>query len=170
MPNSRRPTAHESPVQAPLSRAEIAARSRSAPTIGERRRWLVIGMLADGEPLADIVAATFYRPRTIREIAQRYRQLGPTALVDQRAHSRGAAPLLTQEQQDELRQALQGPPPDGGEWTGPAVARWIADKTRRRVHRQRGWDYLRRLKGDDGAVRACRQPTGQQGDDDDSPA
>lgn len=149
MPNARRPTSHEALVQEPLNRTEIAARSQSAPTPGERRRWLVIGMLADEEPLAEIVAATSYRPRTIREIAQRYRQLGPAALVDRRAHSPGAAPLLTEEQQHELRQALQGRPPDGGEWTGPLVARWIAARTGRRVHRQRGWDYLRRLKGDD---------------------
>jgi transposase len=152
MSNTRRPAPGEAQAQAPLSRAELAARSRSAPTVAERRRWLVIGLLADGMPLAEIVAATSYRPRTIREIAQRYRQLGAAALTDGRAHSRGAAPLLTEEQQRELRQALQGPAPDGCDWTGPAVARWIAARTGRRVHRQRGWDYLRRLRGGDEAL------------------
>ncbi|MCC3466298.1 MAG: helix-turn-helix domain-containing protein, partial [Microcoleus sp. PH2017_06_SFM_O_A] len=53
---------------------------------------------------------------------------------------------LSPEQQEELRQALQGPAPDGGDWTGPKVARWIAEKTgSAHVWPQRGWDYLKRL-------------------------
>ncbi|MBC8077509.1 MAG: helix-turn-helix domain-containing protein, partial [Chloroflexales bacterium] len=156
----------ESAAQESLSRTEIAARSASAPTPGERRRWQVIGLLADGMALGEIVAATGYRPRTIREIAQRYRQFGPAALVDQRAHSQGAAPLLVAEQQHELRQALQNAPPDGGVWTGPKVAQWIAARIGRRVHRQRGWDYLRRIK-DTGAPAHAVQP---HDDDRDRPA
>jgi transposase len=129
------------------SRAEIAARSASAATAAERRRWQVIGLLADGTPLAEIVAATGYRPRTIRQIAQRYRDSGPAGLVDGRQRSLGATPLLSLEQQDELRAALQGVPPDGGRWNGPKVARWIAARTGKHVHRQRGWEYLRRFGG-----------------------
>lgn len=132
-----------------LSRADIAARSVSAPTVGERRRWQVIGLLADEVPLAEIVAATGYRPRTIREIAQRYHAFGAAALEDRRAHSQGAPPLISVSLQHELWQALQKPAPDGGVWTGPKVAQWIAAKTGKRVHRQRGWEYLRRLAGAD---------------------
>ncbi len=108
---------HESGAHgAHLSRPEIAARSASAATAAERRRWQVIGLLADGTPLAEIVAATGYRPRTIRQIAQRYRAAGPAGLVDGRQRSLGAVPLLSVEQQDELREALLGAPPDGGRW------------------------------------------------------
>ena len=132
---------------ASLSRAEIAARSLSASTAAERRRWQLIGLLADGAPLAEIVAATGYRPRTIREIAQRYQAAGAAALVDRRAQRRGAPRLLTPLLEHELWQALQGPAPDGGMWTGPKVAQWIAAKTGKRIFRQRGWEYLRRLAG-----------------------
>jgi transposase len=111
----------------------------------ERRRWQVIRMLADGAPLAEIEAATHYRPRTIREIAQRYRECGSAGLADRRQRSMGAAPILSQGQQHELRLALQKRAPDGGVWTGPKVARWIAARIGKRVHRQRGWEYLRRL-------------------------
>lgn len=128
-----------------LSRAEIAARSVSAPTAAERRRWQLIGLLADQAPLAEIEAATGYRPRTIREIAQRYRASGAAALVDRRAQSRGAPRLLAPLLEHELWQALQGPAPDGGIWTGPKVAHWIAAKTGKRIYRQRGCEYLRRL-------------------------
>jgi len=54
--------------------------------------------------------------------------------------------LLTLAQQQELKEALQSPPPDGGAWSGPKVAEWIAQKTgRQHVWPQRGWDYLKRL-------------------------
>lgn len=132
---------------ASLSRAEIAARSASAAKPAECRRWHVLGLLADGVPLADIEAATGCRPRTIRQIAQRYRELGPAGLADGRQHSPGAAPILTVEQQEELRLVLLHPAPDGGAWNGPKVAQWIAARMGKRVHRQRGWEYLRRLGG-----------------------
>jgi len=119
----------------------------SAPTAAERRRWQLIGLLADGVPLAEIVAATGYRPRTIRELAQRYQVSGAAALADRRVHSPGAPRLLTPFLEHELWQALHGPAPDGGVWTGPKVAQWIAAKTGKRIYRQRGWEYLRRLAG-----------------------
>jgi transposase len=124
---------------------EIAARAANAPTPVERQRWQVIGLLANKTSIVEIEVATGYRPRTIRQIAQRYRESGPAGLVDTRQHSEGGTPLLSDAQQRELRQALQGSPPGGGAWTGPRVAQWIAARTGRRVHRQRGWEYLRRL-------------------------
>ena len=139
------PTPHLSGEACSLSAEEIGTHSVSAPTTVERRRWQVIALLAEQTPIAEIVAATGYRPRTIRQIAQRYREAGPAGLADGRRHGAGAAPLLSDAQQRELRQALQSPPPDGGAWTGPKVAKWIAARTGRRVHRQRGWEYLRRL-------------------------
>jgi transposase len=138
-----------------LSRGEIAARCLSAPTANERRRWQVVGLLADQAPLAEIVAATGYRPRTIREIGQRYRELGAAALVDLRAHSQGAPALLSPSLQRELRRALQSPPAGGGAWTGPKVAQWIAARTGRRVHRQRGWEYLHRLQSTAAPAYSC---------------
>jgi transposase len=146
-PDAGQSSSREAGEQEALSRADITVRSTSASTAIERRRWQVIGLLADGAPLAEIVARTGYRPRTIREIAQRYRERGSAGLADRRQRSVGAAPILTENQQHDLRQALQNPAPDGGAWTGPKVARWIAARTGKRVHRQRGWEYLRRLGG-----------------------
>jgi hypothetical protein len=123
----------------------------------ERRRWEVIGPLADGAPLAEIVAATGCRRRTIRQIAQRYRESGPASLADGRQRSLGAAPILPEKQPD-LRQALQKRAPDGGVWTGPKVARWIATWAGKRVHRQcggsicGGWAVVLVLPGDQHAA------------------
>jgi transposase len=146
-PDAGQISSQEEGEQESLSRADTAVRSTSASTAIERRHWQVIGLLADGLPLAEIVAATGCRPRTIRQIAQRYRECGPVGLADGRQRSVGAAPILPEDQQRDLRRALQNPVPDGGVWTGPKVARWIAARTGKRVHRQRGWEYLRRLGG-----------------------
>ena len=146
-PDAGQMSSHEAGEQESLSRTDITVRSTSASTAIERRRWQVIGLLADGAPLTEIVATTGYPPRSIRQIAQRYRECGPVSLADGRQRSVGAARILSEDQQRDLRQALQKPAPDGGVWTGPKVARWIAARIGKRVHRQRGWEYLRRLGG-----------------------
>jgi hypothetical protein len=55
----------------------------------------VLLYLAAGVPLADIVALTGYRPRSIRQIAQRYIEMGADSLVDRRSFAQGAAPMLS---------------------------------------------------------------------------
>lgn len=137
-----------SKYQTMLNRAELTAHLAAATAPDARRRLQVLLHLADGTPLADIVALTGYRPRSIRQIAQRYIELGTAALVDRRTLAPGAAPLLSTAEQAELRQALLQQPPDGGVWTGPKVAQWIAAKTGKAVQRQRGWEYLRRLQAE----------------------
>ncbi len=58
--------------------------------------------------------------------------------------------MLDEEGQEALRQAiLAGPPPasvGGGMWSGPKVARWIAQRNGlEKVHVQRGFEYLRKV-------------------------
>jgi transposase len=130
--------------QISLSRAETEACEARVSNPGEQRRYQVI-LLEAHTSLAEIVGATGYRPRTIRQIAQRFRDHGLAGREDGRKHSTGASPILSLEEQDELRLVLQTPPSDGGVWTGPKVAQWIAAKTGKPVHRQRGWEYWRRL-------------------------
>ncbi len=77
--------------------------------------------------------------------AHRYNDEGPQGLGDRRPGNPGGTCLLSPEQQAQLRQALAEPPADGGLWTGPKVARWIASHTGSKVHAQRGWEYLKRL-------------------------
>jgi transposase len=53
--------------------------------------------------------------------------------------------LLDAAQQAQLQDALAGPAPDGGLWTGRQVARWMSQRLGRPVSPQRGWEWLRRL-------------------------
>jgi hypothetical protein len=143
MPHQHR--SHMSKYQARLNRADLEAHLAAATTPDERRRVQVLLYLEAGVPTTEIVGMTGYRPRSIRQIAQRYIEIGAASLVDQRAFAQGAISLLSPEDQIELCNALQGVPPDGGVWTGSKVAQWMAAKTGRPVHRQRGWEYLQRL-------------------------
>lgn len=127
---------------APREARQSQARQAKA---GDQRREEVIVLLERQVPIREIAASTGYCPRAVSYIAQRYRECGPAALEDRRRCRAGAPQLLTPEQLQELAQALCEPPPGGGVWSGPKVANWIANRTGRRVHRQRGWEYLRRL-------------------------
>ncbi len=60
--------------------------------------------------------------------------------------SRRAAPLLSVEWQEELRQALAGPAPEDDRWSGRTVAAWMSARLGRPVARERGWISLQRLK------------------------
>jgi hypothetical protein len=142
---SRQRRSQISKYQTRLNHEELEAHLAAATAPDERSRVQVLLYLAAGTPLAEIVALTGYRPRSIRQIAQRYLEIGADSLVDRRAFAQGVAPILSAEQQIELRTVLQGVPPDGGVWTGAKVAQWMTAKTGRPVHRQRGLEYLRRL-------------------------
>src|SRR5262245_63704313 len=87
---SRQHPSHMSSYQMRLNRKELEAQLAAARAPDQRRRVQVLLYLAGGAPLTDIVALTGYRPRSIRQIAQRYLEIGADSLVDQRAFAQGA--------------------------------------------------------------------------------
>jgi transposase len=124
---------------------ELERRYRRARDPVARSHWQIVWLLARGEPTAAVCRATGYSPNWVREVARRYREEGPAGLGDRRRGNPGAAPLLDPAGQGALREALAGPAPDGGLWTGRKVAGWLAARLGRPVGEQRGWEYLRRL-------------------------
>ncbi|WP_234559313.1 winged helix-turn-helix domain-containing protein [Thermus tengchongensis] len=64
---------------------------------------------------------------------RRYNLQGPEALRDGRHNNPGARPKLTPEETLRVLQALEGPPPDGGLWTGPKLQRWVAEHLGKRL-------------------------------------
>jgi transposase len=126
---------------------ELKTRYRQAIDTSEARRWQLLHLVAQAWTIKQAAQAVDLNYDYAKEIIRRYNQDGPEA-VKNRNHRRQVSPrsLLSAEQQRELQQILQTPAPDGGEWSGPKVARWIAERTgRSHVWPQRGWDYLRRL-------------------------
>ena len=132
-------------IQPYLSREELETRYRKAREGVEKSHWQILWLLAQGKATREVAEVTGYCLNWIHILVRRYNQQGPQAIVDQRHRNPGAAPLLSAEQQAHLVQALDGPAPDGGLWTGRQVAQWIQTHSGRQVHPQRGWEYLKRL-------------------------
>ena len=124
-------------LAAHLSPAELGQRYRAARSPIERSHLQVVWLLSRGRSEREVAQVTGYGRRWVGEVARRYDEGGPDGLGDRRRGNAGARPLL--------RAALAEPPADGGLWTGPKVAAWMAARLGREVWPQRGWDYLRRL-------------------------
>ena len=134
-----------SALVAHLSTAELGQRYRAARQPIERSHLQIVWLLSQGRSEREVAAITGYGARWITEIVRRYNAEGADGLGDQRARNTGARPLLSQEDEAALRDALAEPPTDGGLWSGPKVAAWMTARLGRKVWPQRGWDYLRKL-------------------------
>jgi transposase len=132
-------------IRAHLTLQELETGYRRAKDPVARCHWQMVWLLAQGLPSAPVAAVTGYTVNWIRLVARRYNQQGPAGLDDRRHRNPGAGGLLFAAQRTALAAALTQPPSNGGVWTGPKAAAWMAATLGRRVHAQRGWEALRRL-------------------------
>jgi transposase len=132
-------------IQPYLSLDALERRYRTTKEPIARSHWQMVWLLAQGHASEHVAASTGYSVKWIRTVAQRYNQYGPAGLGDRRHRNPGNPGLLSAEQRAALVTALEHPPPDGGVWTGPKVAAWMAAALSHAVHPQRGWDMLQRL-------------------------
>jgi transposase len=130
-----------------LSTEELERRYRSEHEPHERSWWQILWLLSRGQSARQVAQSTGYSPYWIGQLAKRYNTHGPTAMRNRaRTDSYRRPPLLNAALQEELRVALQSPPPTGQAlWTGRLVAAWMSERLGRPVGVQRGWDYLQRL-------------------------
>jgi transposase len=133
------------PIPAHLTLDELEQRYRRSGDPVARSQWQMVWLLAGGASTAEVGRSTGYSANWIREIARRYREEGPAGVGDRRHGNPGGAPLLDAAQQEQLRDALGGPAPDGGIWTCRSVAAWMGALLGRPVSEQRGWEWMRRL-------------------------
>ncbi len=132
------------------STQELEHRYRKAKDPVERSHYQIVWLLGEGKSTGEVCEVTGYSPGWVRHIARRYNEQGLEGLGDRRHSNPGAKEraLLEEEGEAELREALVGPPPasvGGGMWSGPKVARWIAQRNGlEKVHVQRGFEYLRK--------------------------
>jgi transposase len=124
----------------------MGQRYRAARCPLERSHLQIVWLRSQGRSEREVAAVTGYGQRWIAEIVRRYNAAGASGLGDQRAGNTGARPLLTAEDEAALRDAWAEPPREGGLWTGPKVAAWMARRLGRKVWPQRGWDYLKKLE------------------------
>ena len=130
-----------------LSVEELEAGYRAAQDATEARHFQAIWLLAQGRTVLEVAEVLAFVPRWVEQLAQRYNASGPEALGDQRRHNGRTASLLTPELLSALAERLKRPPEDGGLWSGPKVAAWMARHLGlAAVHPQRGWEALKRLE------------------------
>ena len=130
-----------------LSTDELEARFRASSRVVERTHFQVIWLLSKGRTVGETAEVTAISERWVSKLAERYARHGAEALGDLRRGNRGARPLLSDDDLEALRERLRRPPDDGGQWSGPKVARWIAGRLGlEHVHAQRGWEALKKLR------------------------
>ena len=126
---------------------ELEARYRAARDVTEARHYQAIWLLAQGRTVLEVAEVLAFVPRWVTQLAARYNASGPEARGDQRRHNGRTASLLTPELLAALAERLKRPPEDGGLWSGPKVAAWMARHLGlAKVHPQRGWEALKRLE------------------------
>src|SRR3712207_4232468 len=126
--------------------AELEARYRAAPDATEARHFQAIWLLAPGRTVLEVLEVLAFVARWVTQLAARYNVSGPAALGDRRRRNGKAASLLTPDLLAALAERLKRPPEDGGVWSGPKVAGWMARRLGlAKVHPQRGWEALRRI-------------------------
>src|SRR3712207_773092 len=126
--------------------AELEARYRAARDTTEARHFQAIWLLAQGRTFVEVAEVLAFVPRWVEQLAQRYNAFGPEALGDRRRRNGKAASLLTEDVLAALAERATAPPEDGGVWSGPKVAAWMARHLGlAKVHPQRGWEALKRI-------------------------
>jgi transposase len=129
-----------------LSVEELEVRYRAARDVTEARHAQAIWLLAQGRTALEVAEVLAFAPRWVTRLAARYNALGPDALGDRRRRNGKAASLLTPDLLAALAERVRTPPEDGGLWSGPKVALWMARRLGlAQVHAQRGWEALRRI-------------------------
>src|ERR687893_2618146 len=117
--------------------AQLEARYRAARDATEARHYQAIRLLAQGRAFLEVAEVLAFVPRWVEQLAARYNAFGPEALGDQRRRNGRAATLLTEAVLSALAERVRTPPDDGGLWSGPKIAAWMAGQLGlERVHPQ----------------------------------
>lgn len=129
-----------------LSSTELKERYQSSHDPVESRRWHLLWLVSDHHTLTAAAEAIGFNYDYARRIVRTYNVEGIASVRNRRRDKRPAQSrsLLKGQQLEELKERLKLPPEDGGVWSGPKVARVMAQMLgREKVWPQRGWDYLK---------------------------
>ena len=130
-------------IKSHLSASALEHRYKTASEPIAKSHFHALWLLARGYSIDQVAGLLSFSTRWVRILIGRYNEGGPERLGDQRAHNGTEPKILTPEALAALQERLKSPPDDGGQWTGPKIARWLADfHGLKSVHDQRGWDAL----------------------------
>ena len=126
-----------------LSVKALEARYETASEPIGKSHFHAIWLLASGYSVEQVSKLLSFSTRWVKALVKRYNDGGPSLLGDQRAHNGAEAKILTLEALAAVKERIKTRPDDGGLWTGPKIARWLAKfHAVTSVHDQRGYDAL----------------------------
>ena len=126
-----------------LSVEELEARYEAARETIAKSHFHAMWLLAPGHSAVQVAKLLSFSTRWVKALVKRYNEGGPEQLGDRRAHNGAEPTILTPQALAGLKHRIKTPPDDGGLWTGPKVARWLAKfHAVKSVHDQRGFDAL----------------------------
>src|SRR3954465_3404322 len=143
-----------------LSVSALEQQYRSCTDVTTARHLQTIWLLAKGHEMAEVAATVSYAQRWVERLLARYNAHGPQALGDLRRRNGTSPSVLRPDLLEKLKARLLEPPPDGGLWTSPKVAAWMAGGPRAAgglpppgggdlglaaVLPQRGWEALKAI-------------------------
>jgi transposase len=99
---------------------------RSCPDATASRHLQTIWLLAKGHDIAEVAATVSYARRWVERLLARDNAQGLQALGDLRRQNGTSPSVLKPDLLDKLKDRLREPPPDGGLWTSPKGAAWMA--------------------------------------------
>lgn len=130
-------------IEPHLSIAALEERYKTATEPIAKSHFHAVWLLASGYSCEQVAKLLSFSTRWVKALVKRYNEGGPERLGDQRAHNGTEPTILTLEALAALKQRIKTPPDDGGLWTGPKIARWLAKfHAVKSVHDQRGFDAL----------------------------
>src|SRR4051794_37311755 len=129
-----------------LSVSALEQQYRSCTDVTAARHLQTIWLLAKGHEIAEVAATVSFAQRWVERLLARYNAQGPQALGDLRRRNGTSPSVLRPDLLDKLKARLLEPPPDGGLWTSPKVAAWMAGELGlAAVLPQRGWEALKAI-------------------------
>ena len=130
-------------IEQHLTTVELEQRYETASEPIAKSHFHALWLLSRGYDIDEVADLLSFSTRWVRILIKRYNEGGPDRLGDQRINNGAEATILTPDALAALKERLQRPPVDGGQWTGPKIARWFAQfHGLKSVHDQRGWDAL----------------------------
>jgi transposase len=129
-----------------LTTEELKHRYLACQKAQEKTRWRALHLISKGVMASEAARRVGRTSGWITQLVSRYNQRGPDSIPRQTGQRAAGRPSkLEASLATELEQALRSRAPDGGLWTGPKVAAWIAHKSGQAVHHSTGWRALKRL-------------------------
>lgn len=133
-------------LKAHLTTEELKRRYLTCQKAQEKTRGRALYLISKGVRAAEAARRVGRSSGWITQLVSRFNQQGSDSIPRQTGERTAGRPAkLSTSLATELDKALRSLAPDGGLWTGPKVAAWIAQKSGHEVHHSTAWRALKRL-------------------------